>query len=343
MRCARKSSHRAFTLVELLVVIGIIAVLVGILLPALNSARRQANKTKCLASLRQIGDAFRMYAVDNKGVWPVCADFWAADGADPYYPRTDQYSTTFKYRDKRWHDFIAKYLMSPQLVVDPNFHKKYTSADMNFFGTCSYPYITPDYASHGEFGTLADPVWLGTMRDRTTVLWGCPEWNKFSQTAVASAQNNYGLNCGYAMNIFPQAPFDIVPNSDPNYFYGVSGKKLAWIAIDDNALGAKPYCYGSYFKMSGWKNSAERALVYDSPHSGGYWLDSGVNTGNWPYGTSFMPQYMQVTTFPVDWNRHAKNKPGKIRVTDPALNMLFCDGHATTVSPREAFKAIRFN
>lgn len=60
----------AFTLVELLVVIGIIALLISILLPSLGKARESARRTACLSNIRQMGMACQLYAHDNKAALP---------------------------------------------------------------------------------------------------------------------------------------------------------------------------------------------------------------------------------------------------------------------------------
>ncbi len=73
-RMTRKTST-GFTLVELLVVIGIIALLLGILLPSLNRARQSAREVQCASNLRQWGIGYTMYVDSNKGKLP-------ADGED---------------------------------------------------------------------------------------------------------------------------------------------------------------------------------------------------------------------------------------------------------------------
>jgi prepilin-type N-terminal cleavage/methylation domain-containing protein/prepilin-type processing-associated H-X9-DG protein len=68
----KRDRHFAgFSLVELLVVIGIITILISILLPTITKARESASRTQCLSNLRQVGMAFRMYAMMNNDQVPL--------------------------------------------------------------------------------------------------------------------------------------------------------------------------------------------------------------------------------------------------------------------------------
>ena len=96
-----KQKDKGFTLIELLVVIAIIAILAGMLLPALNQAKEKAKQADCTSKLSQIGKAFFQYAMSY----------------DDYYPTTEKNKTPFWMAGNSYKDLDL--LRSQDLLTDP--------------------------------------------------------------------------------------------------------------------------------------------------------------------------------------------------------------------------------
>lgn len=145
MHC-RPQRAPAFTLIELMVVIAIIAILVGITIPALGSARETARRVKCAANLRSQGLALQMYLDDYKGVLPVTRPLYdpafdpdnAPPGADPHIIHV-----------------LSKYMSIP-LPQEEN-----PGASPVLFTSVSDSLICPSDRAGKDANTNFEPVWRG--------------------------------------------------------------------------------------------------------------------------------------------------------------------------------------
>jgi prepilin-type N-terminal cleavage/methylation domain-containing protein/prepilin-type processing-associated H-X9-DG protein len=296
------SRRKGFTLVELLVVIGIIAVLIAILMPALQSARRQANTVKCLSSLRQIGMGFHMYANAYKGYYPCAVHDAGANvaGKGNDFPLPGG-------RSLRWQDRLI-------------------------------PFVA---GFEGQSVDSYTELWTKFPNDQlrqASVLWGCPAyvlqygWNNVNQQSDQ-------VRSGYAMNPYPLLP-DLVGTWHERAYIGGT-------------------VVGRYFKEDEWKGrhgeaagaggGGARLLVGEGLI---HFLELSVRTRSapfdpaaghkwYPFDNTGLEANWQQAHFKIDGARHAPANVTKPQSYNrPFTNALFADGHAETLSVKQAWNAV---
>jgi prepilin-type N-terminal cleavage/methylation domain-containing protein/prepilin-type processing-associated H-X9-DG protein len=164
--------HRAFSLAELLVVVGVIAVLAALLLPTVGRAREAGRRVVCLGNLRQFGAAFRMYAADNADLFPFSAGLGEPG---PPWPAEDWFWWQTPRDLKR--SPILRYTgpYNPGLFVCPSDNVLQRNRHIYAY---PYPYsYTMNHLLASNYG--ATPTRLAAIRDagRTVLLIEEDEWS----------------------------------------------------------------------------------------------------------------------------------------------------------------------
>jgi prepilin-type N-terminal cleavage/methylation domain-containing protein len=221
-----RKQKSAFTLVELLVVIGIIALLISILLPALGKARKQAILAQCLSNEKQIGQAIYMYAISNNGAIVPCGGYNGGTTTDYWF-----------------HFLVAgKYLPNPNVAPTTNSNAAKSSVlvcpavrDVLMYST-----LYPSGSAVTTTGTGVD----GFERRQSGYLSTSPV-----------GYNGTTIECGYGINGCLNRTQDI--GTPPWYDVVSNAVSLSGVS------GWTEDVFPRIKKMTQFRNSSQAVIIYD--------------------------------------------------------------------------------
>ena len=308
-----------FTLVELLVVIGIIAVLIAILLPALNRAREAGKQVQCLSNMRQLSQATIMFATENGGYMPGQA------GGGILIPDTGKGrmamkgTTTAGAANEVAHDWLAW-----QRQIDPISGRTTTGKNarqnITLSGLSKYMGQAPVFGLNGEAANQ--------VAEKIESVFRCPSDNLASRPKMEGNPNDTHYRYSYSINAM------VAITGSNQVADGWSGGGIPPKPSPNHPRGARSW--GMFNgKLSSIKRSSEIILFVCEDEQT---LDDGVFT---PHPYQWNGSQVNAVAARHQARRSQARGSGVFASQaneDAKGNVSFCDGHAEYITRLDALR-----
>jgi prepilin-type N-terminal cleavage/methylation domain-containing protein/prepilin-type processing-associated H-X9-DG protein len=321
--------HKGFTLVELLVVIGIIAVLVGILLPALNLAREQARQTQCAANLRSVGQGMAIYVAGNNQTFPASYIYYGMQLNLSTNSETPDQATNGYYH---WSAFIFgdQNLRRPGVFQSPSAWAMFQCPDINNGGLAP----TNTYATNRDEGQTND------QGDSVTD-FQAPRC-AFTVNEAICPRNKFVVGFQGAARVYRYVRAGRIKNSGDTIL--ASEWNQDWHIVSDTGRGSggNQVCK-SHRPVHGYKSlggQLDMELVAPDPFGGRPTMARVT-----PNDLSADPQPGGASNTRLDWigrNHGFAKKTFSNGFNIGRSNFLYVDGHVETKSVRDTVQPNRF-